>query len=43
MRPCDVGEGDCDHDYHCAKGLKCGSNNCGIGFAPWADCCYKRK
>jgi len=38
---CGEDEGDCDHDYHCKAGLKCGNNNCPSGF-PWHyDCCYK--
>lgn len=26
-KPCDVGEGDCDTDRDCRKGLKCGQRN----------------
>ena len=37
--PCVAGEGDCDSDSQCAKGLKCGKDNCGKGFPKWADCC----
>ena len=41
--PCGLGDGDCDKDEHCAKGLKCGVDNCGKGFKYTYDCCYKRK
>ena len=36
--PCNVGEGDCDSDSHCAGSLKCGTNNCAWGGTD--DCCY---
>ena len=40
--PCAAGEGDCDYDYECLKGLKCGRNNCdrSLGFSNESDCCY---
>jgi len=42
--PCGVGQGDCDNDSECGKGLKCGTDNC-QDFDPFAsrfaDCCYK--
>ena len=43
-------EGDCDSDFHCKAGLKCGKNNCkavkssfgGFKEIPKGfDCCYK--
>ena len=47
--PCGAGEGDCDNDSHCEKGLKCGSNNCkpcpeGIDCSEFEtddDCCVE--
>ena len=41
---CNKGEGDCDQDFHCLPGLKCGKDNC-KDFNPAAeadsDCCYE--
>ena len=38
---CTEGGGDCDFDFECAAGLKCGDNNC-INFPnSQYDCCYK--
>ena len=39
---CSELEGDCDSDYQCRKGLRCGSNNCptSFGFDTNNDCCY---
>merc|ERR1712223_188506 len=41
-RQCGYGQGDCDADEECAKGLRCGRNNC-KEFRSWAeptaDCC----
>ena len=38
---CGVGEGDCDADVDCKRGLKCGSDNCwgkdGLKEGNW-DC-----
>ena len=45
--PCELGEGDCDFDDDCKKGLICGSkghgigNNCGTKFYTNAECCAK--
>ena len=47
-RPCSIGEGDCDYDRDCQRGLKCGFDNCYVDFATpygynWeimADCCF---
>ena len=45
-KPCRAGEGDCDNDNDCGKGLKCGRSNC-AQFRPdnyaRADCCYDPK
>ena len=38
---CGENEGDCDMDSHCKTGLKCGTDNCPIGFPSFYDCCYK--
>ena len=35
-RQCDVGQGDCDNDSHCKKGLICGSKT---GYGDKADNC----
>ena len=41
---CDENQGDCDNDSHCKSGLKCGTDNCPLGFPNKAyDCCYKPK
>ena len=45
-RPCAYGQGDCDHDYHCKKGLICASkaDNCrnfDRNADANADCCGK--
>ena len=38
---CWVGEGDCDKDADCQDGLKCGVDNCKIGYSNVGyDCCY---
>ena len=41
--PCAAGEGDCDSDDECLKGLKCGEDNCdrSLGFSDASDCCYE--
>jgi len=46
---CGEGEGDCDSDSQCMRGLVCGTNNCGTfgdardqGFDSSDDCCEKR-
>ena len=41
-KPCQLNQGDCDHDAECEEGLVCGSDNCGNEFS-WtsADCCTK--
>ena len=47
-KPCNIGEGDCDYDSHCRRGLLCGSDNCfrdfpvqyGFNWEIMADCCY---
>ena len=41
--PCGEQEGDCDEDYECKEGLKCGSDNCPQdgSFESDDDCCYK--
>ena len=36
---CTEGEGDCDTNADCDANLVCGTNNCGAGFDPLADCC----
>merc|ERR550519_2046997 len=37
---CGLGEGDCDTDADCMKGLVCGTDNCkGTGFDSTDDCC----
>ena len=38
---CGYGEGDCDTDEDCRRGLFCGMNNCDPmkNFDPKADCC----
>ena len=42
--PCDLGEGDCDHDSECTGSLICGSNNCGSGWSNAEfDCCREGK
>ena len=33
---CNENEGDCDFNYHCQDGHRCGSNNCPNSY----DCCY---
>ena len=35
-------EGDCDFDYQCQEGFRCGTNNCddSFGFDTHTDCCY---
>ena len=38
--PCGVGEGDCDVDGDCIRGLDCGEDNCGSRFETRADCCF---
>ena len=40
---CTEKEGDCDFDYQCQFGLKCGSNNCpaSLGFDSEFDCCFQ--
>ena len=38
---CGENEGDCGNDDHCISGLKCGTDNCPIGFPSYYDCCYK--
>jgi len=38
--PCGLGDGDCDHNGECAKGLVCGTNNCPV-FGYGKDCCRK--
>ena len=39
---CTENEGDCDYDYQCQDGLRCGSNKCIdiFGFDSNTDCCY---
>ena len=39
---CSELDGDCDFDYQCRYGLRCGSNNCpaSFGFDAHTDCCY---
>ena len=47
-RLCGIGEGDCDYDWDCQSGLKCGRDNCfydfptsyGYNWEIMADCCY---
>ena len=39
--PCCEGQGDCDDDDDCAKGLICGDDNCSARFYDGADCCIK--
>jgi len=41
--PCGIGQGDCDHDLHCAGDLVCGKNNCGYQFWSTADCCTTKE
>jgi len=39
---CGIGEGDCDEDMDCERGLVCGRDNCrawGSGFDSTDDCC----
>jgi len=39
---CGIGEGDCDEDKDCERGLVCGKDNCrswGSGFDSTDDCC----
>jgi len=37
---CGIGEGDCDQDTDCERGLVCGKDNCqGSGFDSTDDCC----
>merc|ERR1711872_439455 len=39
---CLEGEGDCDSDSDCQRGLLCGDNNCkGNSFDSTDDCCFK--
>ena len=42
-KPCDEGEGDCNHDSECTGNLKCGINNCKSYDSAWSkvefDCC----
>ena len=41
-RRCAVGEGDCDGDWDCLPGLRCGVDNChGGSFDGSDDCCYR--
>ena len=39
---CSENEGDCDFNYQCQDGHRCGSNNCpdSYGFDINTDCCY---
>ena len=37
---CNLGEGDCDNDSHCAGSLVCGYNNCAAGDSSM-DCCIR--
>ena len=39
---CTENEGDCDFNYQCEDGHRCGSNNCpnSYGFDSNTDCCY---
>ena len=39
---CTENEGDCDFNYQCQDGHRCGSNNCpnSYGFDSNTDCCY---
>ena len=39
---CTENEGDCDFNYQCQDGYRCGSNNCpdSYGFDSNTDCCY---
>jgi len=40
---CHHGQGDCDRNYDCLPGLRCGRNNCrnfNVNALPWQDCCY---
>jgi len=38
---CDLGDGDCDHDFQCKGDLVCGNNNCAWGDGD--DCCVKKE
>lgn len=43
--PCGDGQGDCDGDAECGRGLTCGKNNCKnihLNAHPSADCCFKQ-
>ena len=44
-RPCDEGQGDCDHYRDCKGLLVCGVNNCDQSKFNWtdADCCESGK
>ena len=39
--PCAKNQGDCDFNYQCQFGLRCGSNNCptNSSYLPTDDCC----
>jgi len=46
LKPCILGEGDCDRDADCAHNLVCGKNNCkrdnvlkSRAFEEGDDCC----
>ena len=42
---CEVDQGSCNYlsDHECARGLKCGANNCpaSLEFERWVNCCYE--
>ena len=43
---CGEMEGDCNSDFDCLDGLRCGNENCNENSGNWvpgADCCYKPK
>ena len=31
------GDGDCDYDGHCRRGLKCGNSNCDLKYTEMVD------
>jgi len=42
-RKCGEGFGDCDYNWQCNRGLKCGTNNCGPDYPKGYDCCERTK
>ena len=50
QHPCSEGMGDCDSDFDCERGLRCGVDNChkeffhqGSNWTTHDDCCTGKK